>query len=246
MLLSHSGEYATFKQWSEMGGKIKKGAKAEIVTFWKQLPITEKITDDTAEETAETVKKRIIPFLRYYKVFHISQVENIEPLEEYKVENIQEHELIETAEKIKDGYIKKSGISFEHEKGDKAYYNPIKDKVVMPEVSQFKTINGYYGTLFHELTHSTGVEKRLNRGVNGTAAFGSANYSKEELVAEIGSSFILNSIGIATDDTEKNTTAYLQSWIRALKNDKKLIVSAASKAEKAANYIMDKEPEKAI
>lgn len=113
------------------------------------------------------------------------------------------------------------------------------DCVVVPMKEQYKLINEYYSTTFHELTHSTGHKTRLDRLQTGAvAAFGSENYSKEELVAEIGSASIMNLLGIETTKTFRNSAAYIQSWIKVLKNDNKFIVSAASKAEKAVNFIL--------
>lgn len=104
---------------------------------------------------------------------------------------------------------------------------------------QYKLINEYYSTTFHELTHSTGHKNRLDRLKSGqNAAFGSENYSKEELVAEIGSASIMNLLGIETKKTFRNSAAYIQNWLQVLKNDSKFIVSAAGRAEKAVNYIM--------
>ena len=104
---------------------------------------------------------------------------------------------------------------------------------------QYKVINEYYSTTFHEITHSTGHQNRLNRLQSGqVAAFGSEEYSKEELVAEIGSAALMNLLGIETIKTFRNTAAYIQSWLNVLKNDNKFIVSASSKAEKAVNFIL--------
>ncbi len=112
---------------------------------------------------------------------------------------------------------------------------------------QFQVVNEYYSTTFHEITHSTGHKTRLDRLQTGQiAAFGSEEYSKEELVAEIGSATLMNLLGIetvktfrnTTVKTFRNTTAYIQSWLNVLKNDNKFIVSASSKAEKAVNFIL--------
>lgn len=108
---------------------------------------------------------------------------------------------------------------------------------MVPCKEQYKSINEYYSTTFHELTHSTGHQTRLNRLTR--TGFGSSDYSKEELVAEIGSASLMNYMGIETPDTFKNSTAYIQNWIQVLKNDTKFIVSAAGKAEKAVNMILD-------
>lgn len=228
MLLKNEGEYATFKQWSELGGKIRKGEKSEIVVFWK---IFEK---EETNNKGETVKVNI-PLLRYINVFHISQVEGVEPLKQ----PFNEVTPIDDADKIIIDYVTREHITFEEKASDKAFYSPSRDAVVVPMKQQYKYINEYYSTTFHELTHSTGHVSRLNRLEAGVvAAFGSETYSKEELVAEIGSATILNTLGIETTRTFRNSAAYIQSWLQVLRNDNKFIVSAASKAEKAVDYIL--------
>lgn len=227
ILLKHAGEYATFKQWSELGGHIRKGEKSEMVVFWK---IFEK--EETNEETGEKEVKKI-PMLRYYNVFHISQVEGVEPL----VMPFAEVEPIEEADKIITEYVEREHITFDECASNEAFYSPSRDRVVVPMKEQYTNINEYYSTTFHELTHSTGHKNRLDRLHTGAdAAFGSETYSKEELVAEIGSASIMNLLGIETPQTFKNSAAYIKNWLSVLKNDNKFIVSASSKAEKAVNY----------
>lgn len=229
MLLKHTGEYATFKQWQDLGGHVKKGEKSEIVVFWK---ILEK--EETDKETEEKEVKKI-PMLRYYNVFHISQVEGVKPLER----PFAEVEPIAEGDKIIIDYITREHIDFVECASNEAYYSPSQDRVVVPMKEQYKAINEYYSTTFHELTHSTGHQSRLNRLQTGAvAAFGGEEYSKEELVAEIGSASLMDMLGIETTKTFRNSTAYIQSWLKVLKNDNKFIVSAAGKAEKAVNYIL--------
>lgn len=130
-------------------------------------------------------------------------------------------------------------MNFTECKSNRAYYRPSDDSVVVPLKEQYNLINEYYSTTFHELTHSTGHKNRLDRLETGAvASFGSETYSKEELVAEIGSATLMNVTGIETPKTFKNSTAYIQNWLQVLKNDNKFIVSASSKAEKAVNYIL--------
>ena len=148
-------------------------------------------------------------------------------------------EPIEAADKIIVEYIEREHIDFEELPSNKAFYSPSCDRVVVPMKQQYKHINEYYSTTFHELTHSTGHKKRLDRLHTGAdAAFGSETYSKEELVAEIGSASFMNLLGIETVRTFRNSAAYIQSWLKVLKSDNKFIVSASSKAEKAVNYII--------
>lgn len=234
MLLQHSGEYATFKQWNEAGGHIRKFAKSEIVTFWKIQLIEEE------EEDGTKVKKQI-PLLRYYHVVHISQVDGVEPKE--KIE-LQELEPIEEAERVKREYMDREHLKIYEKITDKAFYTPTFDYIEIPCKEQYKNVEEFYSTLFHEMVHSTGYYKRLNRLESGASAgFGSETYSKEELTAEIGSAMSLNRLGIETTRTFSNSTAYIQNWLQVLKNDNKFIVSASSKSEKAVKYIFNENTE---
>ena len=228
MLLGEGGEYATFKQWSALGGKIRKGEKQKIVVFWKVIHKTIQDKDGNDKEVG-------IPFLQYYGVFHISQVDGVEPLNKDELKDVDP---IPEADEIIDSYVKREGINYKEIASNEAYYSPLDDRVVVPMKSQFENANEFYSTAFHELTHSTGHKTRLDRVHIGVAAFGSEEYSKEELVAELGAAGMLNLLGIEIPETFKNSTAYIQSWIKALRNDKKMIVMASSKAEKAIAYIL--------
>ena len=229
MLLKHDGEYATFKQWNELGGKIKKGEKAEIVVFWKMIKV--KDTDGYGDEVEKT-----IPILKYFNVFHISQVEGVKPI----VTEEKVHEPIEEAERVISDYVSREGIELNEVVGNEAYYSPMTDRIVVPSKKQYEDINEYYSTAYHEMVHSTGNSKRLNRFDEETtiAPFGPEDYSKEELVAEIGASFLMSHVGIDTEETLGNSAAYINSWLNVLKGDNKFIVSAASRAEKATKYIL--------
>ena len=247
MLLNfQAGEYATYPQIKKAGGKVKKGEKAQIITGWivETKPLEDAngkpILDDDGKE-----KTRTTYALRYYSVFNIlTQVEGIEPKHVWEKDEAPDngHEGIENAENIIERYINSADApKFRVVKGsDEAYYSPAEDLVVVPDKSQFDIIEGYYGTAFHELTHSTLKETRCNRKTeNKKAAFGSKEYSREELVAEMGSAFLSNSAGLDTSKTLDNSVAYLQSWIKKLQNDPKMIVQASSQAEKAAEYILN-------
>lgn len=235
LLLSRSGEYATFKQWDQIGGKVKKGEKAEIVVFWKIQEAAEK------DENSELRIKKI-PILRYYNVFHISQVTNVLPLP--KAEEF-ETKPIERAEKALHNYIERENITLSVGESDRAFYRSSDDSMMLPQITQFKCAEEYYGTAFHECGHSTMKASRCNReSENRSAFFGSEDYSKEELVAEITSAAILHSMGLETPETFQNSAAYIQNWLQVLRNDKKIIVSASGKAEKAAKYILNITDEK--
>lgn len=228
MLLKHDGEYATYKQWSDLGGKVRKGEKSEIVVFWKIF--------QTEEIVNGKVEKKTIPLLKYISVFHVSQVDGIEP------KNIKpiEHKPVEEAEKIKNDYVDRENIVIKELVTDKAFYSPMMDYIQVPCKEQFNDIMEFYSTLFHEMVHSTGHRDRLGRlDCNAKlASFGSEEYSKEELIAEIGSAFLMNHVGIETSKTFKNSAAYIQSWLKVLRNDNRFIVSASSRAEKAMKYIL--------
>ena len=231
MLLKYDGEYASFKQWKDLGGHIRKGEKSEMVVFWKMYPIKEKQDDGT-----EIIKT--IPLLKYINVFHISQIDGVEPLKQKVIHDI---EPIDKAEKILNDYWNRENITIEHVKGDKAFYSPMFDKIQLPLFEQFKQSEEYYSTAFHESIHSTMKTSRCNRQEDRkgkVVSFGSEEYSKEELVAEVGSAQLMNMVGIETTKSFRNSTAYIQSWLKVLRNDNKFIVSASSKAEKAVNYIL--------
>lgn len=229
MLLKHKGEYATMKQWNDLNGKIRKGEKSEIVVFWKLQPY-----EETKEDGTKEVKQ--IPLLRYFNVFHVSQVDGVEPKE---TKPFKEFEPIESAEKIKEEYKTRENIQIIETVSNKAFYSPTKDYIQVPCKEQYEHIEEFYSTLFHEMVHSSGHKTRLDRLESGyNAMFGSETYSKEELVAELGSASILNMLGIETNKTFRNSSAYIQSWLRVLKNDNKFIVSASSKAEKAVKFIL--------
>lgn len=231
MLLQHKGEYATFAQWQKLGGHVRKGEKSEIIVFWKIQPVEEEQEDGTKIV-------RHIPLLRYYNVFHISQVDGVEPLPEEELHDI---EPIEKAENVLLDYWTKEDITVEHKAGNDAYYSPKRDLIHLPLFEQFTDANEYYSTAFHESVHSTMKESRCNRAEDRKGklvAYGSDEYSKEELIAEIGSASLMNIIGIETTKSFKNSSAYIQGWLSKLQSDVKFIVSASSKAEKAVKYIL--------
>ena len=232
MILKHGGEYATFKQWSDLGGKIRKGEKAEVVVFWKSQPFEEE------NENGEKVIKQIL-LLRHYNVFHISQVDGVEPKEQLKISDL---EPIEEAEKIKTKYMNREHLKIFEKVTNKAFYTSTFDYIEVPCREQYQNIEEFYSTLFHEMIHSTGHKNRLDRLETGASAhFGSESYSKEELVAELGSATLVNMLGIETEKSFRNSSAYIQNWLQALKNDNKFIVSASSKAEKAVKYILNEQ-----
>ena len=229
MLLGLEGEYATYKQWNALGGTLKENARSEIVVFWKMQVIQEE------KENGEIEEKQI-PFLRYYRVFHISQIDGIEPLPKPEIPQV---EGIKAGDQLIEEYASREKIQIKETISNEAFYNPRKDMIVIPQKGQFQEINEFYSTIFHEMVHSTGHSTRLNRDTMGKASFGTNLYSREELVAETGSAMLMNIVGIETPGTFNNSAAYIQSWITHLQQDEKLIVTASAKAEKAVRYILN-------
>lgn len=231
ILLGKPGEYLTFNQIKEAGGKLKKGSKAKMVVFFKPLVIKEQ--DEEGNEIQKT-----IPLLRYYNVFHIDDTEGVEPTAS-PADNTREP--IAEAERIINNYItSEDAPKFKAKLSDKAFYSPITDEVVVPELSQYSRVEEYYSTAFHELVHSTMKESRCNRKNNNTAvAFGSDEYGKEELIAELGSASLVNICGIETTKSFRNSAAYIGGWLEAIKQDNSIITLAAIKAGQAVDFILD-------
>ena len=220
-ILLDAGEYATFNQIKAAGGKVKKGAKSQIIVFWKFL---EKEIDGKEEK---------IPLLRYYRVFNVEK--DVEGLELKQKTADFEHDPIEKAEEIFKGYINSPTYSWNN---DGAWYKPSQDHINVPPMSKFPKLEEYYSTMFHEMAHSTGHVSRLNRdGIKGIAMFGSEDYSKEELVAEFTASMLCGVAGIE-NNTIENSASYIKSWLGRLKEDQTLLVKAAGQAQKAADYIL--------
>lgn len=229
MLLGREGEYLSFKEAEAEGGHVKKGAKGKHVVFYKPIKLLD-------EETGNEVKS--IPFLRYYTVFHIEDCEGISPKWTDKLFDTQS---IESAQSIFDSYKSRCRVGTLHESKNRAFYRPSEHAINLPDIDQFKSAEEYYSTAFHEAVHSTGHHTLLNRfPLNAApAAFGSESYSKEELVAEIDACALLNRLGIETAGTFRNSAAYIDGWLHALKKEKSLIVSASGKAQKAVELILN-------
>lgn len=244
MLLGRGGEWLTYKQIEAAHGRIKKGAKAGIVVFYTMLTAKQENAPQSASEAdeeaeAEEVKK--IPYLQYYNVFHIDDCEGIET----KIKKVEKPKdapaPIELAERAILSYVaQEKELTFVNDKpSDDAFYSPREDKVVVPMLTQYEIAEEYYSTTFHEFVHSTMKETRCNRrNAMKFAAFGSDDYSREELVAEIGSAMLCRKVGIDCDKAFKNSVAYIKGWLRHLQDDTHAIVWAASRAEKAARYII--------
>ncbi len=227
MLLGRPGEYLTFKQCQEAGGRVRKGEKSHMVVFWKWIE----------QEDEETGEKKEVPFLRYYNVFHIDQCEGISAKHTQATNFPDGADTLATAQDIIYDYLSREGVKLTHNEGDQAFYRPATDEVVLPIRKQFVSTAEYVSTVIHVLTHSTGHPSRLNR-LTRPSFFGTEDYSKEELVAEIGASALVNHVGLETANSLRNNTAYIQNWLTVLQGDKRFIVSASGKAEKAVNLIL--------
>lgn len=225
VFLLEGGEYATYKQIKDNGGTVKKGEKGQGILFWKLLN----------GEDKETGEEKKIPLLKTYTVFKIGeQTKGIEPKRKPFVHG---QVSIEQAEEIFKNY--ENAPDYTSTSG-RAFYRPSADFINVPPKEDFSDIHNYYSTLFHEMVHSTGHKKRLDRpGIAEFNGFGTERYSKEELVAELGASMLA---GIAQIDNSiiDHSASYIQSWLNALKNDHSLIISASQLAQKASDHILGK------
>ena len=217
--------WVTYKQCAARGGQVRKGEKGCPVIFWK--------VGDSKKVSPKTGKPERYFILRYYTVFNVEQCEGLDVPAPTKSERT--FEPIEECEKIVRAY--KTIPKVEHG-GDRACYSPSFDRISMPNKEKFEGEEEYYSTFFHELIHSTGHEERLSRdGIMNPIRFASHDYSFEELVAECGAAFLCGHAGII-DHTIDNSAAYIANWAAKLRSEPKWIVEAASKASKAADYIM--------
>ena len=247
-MLSHAGFespwWFTPKQVNDLGGHIIKGEKISWVHFFKPwLPKgdpADSLEVDTDEVEIST-RRRPVLIIRAYKVANLDQLEGPgvdkfrakhQPVEG-SVNN--DNESIAACEQIVADMPQRPGIRYG---GDKAFFRPWTDTVHMPRRETFISSEAFYGTLFHELSHSTGHEDRLNRKTltDGTP-FGSATYSREELVAEMGAAFLCGMAGIE-DPTIQNSASYIHSWLRFLKSDPKALIIAGAQAQKASDFIL--------
>jgi antirestriction protein ArdC len=218
--------WLTFKQAKTRGGTVRKGEKGTQVVLWKPVKRDE-------EKGARDDKPSSYLLLRYYTVFNADQCDG---LKLPAVEEVPEHDPVEAADVIAEQYRSTVGPRVSHG-GDRAYYSPNLDYVQMPVQGAFDTAESYYGVLFHELAHSTGHESRLKRdGIAAVSPFGTESYAQEELVAEMAAAFLCGEAGIEPNVPQH--TAYIASWLRRLKDDRKLVVQAAGQAQRAADLIV--------
>lgn len=228
--------YMTFMQAKELGGNVRKGAKSELVINFNISYKHDGKTvsyEDAQRLTLSGQEIEVRKGIKHYCVFNVADIEGIE----IKTPEIKtyDNDPIAECEKVVAGMPNRPDIRTEN--ANQAYYSPIADFVNMPNLKQFETAQHYYATLFHELSHATGHQTRLNRAtVTDSDGFGGKKYSVEELTAELSACFLCNSCGIDYD--LDNSAAYLQGWLKVLKADNKMLFKAAAAAQKAADYIL--------
>lgn len=221
--------WLTANQIRQAGGKIKDGEerKAMPVCFWKWI---EK-NDGTNEK---------FPMLRFFNVWNYDQTEGVKlPASITAKLDVpkREHVNNDVAERIIANMPNRPKVS--ETVSDRAFYSPTNDSITVPERAQFSDIGEFFCTMFHELIHSTGHKSRLNRKeVAEPSYFGSHDYSNEELVAELGAAFLCAEAGI--DNTLDNSASYIAGWLSKLKDDPKAFIMASGRAQKAADYILDR------
>lgn len=221
--------WLTYKQAKERGGHVQRGEKGWPCVFWKWLDVDREPDPETGEKRTGRV-----PLLRIYTVFNVEQTDGCRGVPETATDERSEPERIDAAEALWKGYAGRPEL---RHGGSRAFYRYGADLIGMPPLAAFETAETYYSTLFHEMTHSTGDAHRLDREGRTFHRFGDPVYSREELVAEMGSAFLCAEAGISAPVIE-NQAAYLASWIKVLKGKPKLCVIAAAQAQRGADWIM--------
>ena len=220
--------FLTFNQVKELGGMVKAGAASLPIVFWKPI----KVKGEKGKEEDKLV-------LRYYRVFNIE--DTTLPIEIEDPEHQPEPVVIDSCQRIVDQMPNRPRLV--NNDPARCYYTPFLDIVNMAPAQNFKKAEDYYSVLFHELVHATGHSSRLNRAeITEMASFGSQTYSKEELTAELGAAYLCGVTGISAI-TIDNSTAYINGWLNKLRGDKRFFFEAAQKAQKAANYIQNINPQ---
>lgn len=218
--------WMTYRQATELGGQVRKGEKSTHIVYANAVERTD--TNDAGEET-----KSRIPFMKAYYVFNVEQIDGLPEQFYFKPDFAEtlEEELVRLDHV--DAFFKATGATIK-EGGNRAFYRPSDDTVTMPHFAAFVSAEAYAAVLAHEIVHWTGASSRLDR--IKTTAFGTEEYAKEELIAELGAAFIGADLGLQIDPREDHAS-YIASWLKALKNDKRAIFQAAAAAERAADFL---------
>jgi len=227
--------WLTFNQAKQLGGNIRKGEKGTPITFWKSIPKKERDTT-TGEERSYSV-----PFLQTYVVFNVAQCEGIKvpstPTADVVIEDRGRFVLCEEV-----GLKMEAPVTVKYGYAG-AWYRPAPDIIEMPTLAEFQSPEEFYSTKFHEMIHATGHAKRLDRTtLTDAVRFGDVKYCQEELVAEIGASFLCAHVGI-DNVTLNNSAAYLRGWMERLQGDVRMFLKASSEAQKAVDYILNLPPD---
>jgi antirestriction protein ArdC len=223
--------WMTYRQATEYGGQVRKGERGSLVVYASTTTRTS--TDEGSGEELE----RSIPFLKGYTVFNVEQIDGL-PAHYHATAA----PVLDPVQRIAqaEAFFAATGADLRHG-GDRAYYNVSQDFIQMPPFVAFRDAESYYATLAHEATHWTGHATRLQRSF-GRKRWGDEGYAMEELVAELGSAFLASDIGIAPD-VRPDHAAYIASWLKVLKEDKRAIFTAASHAQRAADLLNGFQPE---
>jgi antirestriction protein ArdC len=230
--------WLSFKQALDLGGHVRKGEKSTPVIYYK---ILEKQDEAGKIMLREDGKPARIPFVRWANVFNLDQTEGI------PAPTITANQGMSPPHQRAAAIVDNARLCPIHHAGFAAFYSPTDDVIRIPAPSTFHSQEDYYHTVYHELTHASGHSTRLDReGVTQHTRFGSERYSKEELIGELGAAFLSNEAGILDSVRFENSAAYLGSWINKLENDPKLIVSAASQAQKASDFVLGIEHQESL
>ena len=232
--------FMTFKQVKGYGGLIRKGAKAEKVIYFdvyykdeNDITVSKEIASELRQHGREV---QVLKFIMYYNVFNIEDIEGID----FKIQEIElkSNEKISRCVAIIENTPNRPVLR--QIDANRAFYSPHEDFINLPAIGQFETSEHYYAILFHELVHSTGHSSRLSRiEVMNPEQYCGKQYVKEELVAEMGASFLCSNVQIDYDGIVENNAAYLSGWLKVLKEDSKFIFKVAADAQKAVDYILN-------
>lgn len=238
--------WLTFKQAKQLGGSVRKGEKSTMVVFWKTGTRKDR---DTLDDDGQPLERRFM-LARYYRVFNLDQTDEVR-IPQPRQEEMAGHEPptpgerldLDQGDQVFADYAAKWKIDVQHGH-PRAAFDIKADRIIIPDADTFSGPEEYHCTRFHEAVHSTGTSLRLKRpGIEQFDYFGSHQYSEEELVAEIGASLLMGVCGIERKTVLENSAAYLRTWRRKLTADPKIIVTAAQRAQKAADFILDEQPE---
>ena len=216
--------WMTYRQAAELGGQVRKGEKGSLVVY--AASVTKTVTDDKGE-----AEEKEIPFMKGYTVFNVEQIDGL-PGHYYATAPPATNGIARLD--AADRFFAATDATIRHG-GSQAFYSPGQDLVQMPPMPSFHSQEGYYATLAHEMTHWTRHTSRLDRDF-GRQRFGDAGYAMEELVAEIGAAYLCADLGI-TPETREDHAAYIGSWLKVLRDDKRAIFTAASHADRAADHL---------